>query len=157
MPILTSKQKQQELLRYKKYAKCLHKSIWYVRSNVTWPKSTEKIQYPCFLYMFEFFVVKYKIYLKKFCVSKDSRTSHQTIILITLTESKYITNISINMVRMYLISIFNHNNLISINVNYERLELLTSGAMIIMALEYEIWHQHSVLDGFIFLVRCIDL
>ena len=156
MPILTSKQKQQEILRYKKYAKCLYESIWYVRSNVTWPKSTEKIQYPCFLYMFEFFVVKYKIYLKKFCVSKDSRTSHQTEILITLTESKYITNISIYD-RIYLIRIFKHNITILINVNYERLELLTSGAMIIMALEYEIWHQHSVLDGFIFLVRCIDL
>ena len=92
-------------------------------------------------------------------------------------ESKYITNISINVClcyiknhlfdqskmesvryeRIYLICIFKHNNTISINVNYERLELLTSGAMIIMALEYEIWHQHSVLDGFIFLVRCIDL
>ena len=59
--------------------------------------------------------------------------------------------------RIYLIGIFKHNITILINVNYERLELLTSGAMIIMALEYEIWHQHSVLDGFIFLVRCIDL
>ena len=66
-----------------------------------------------------------------------------------------IQNLSYN--RIYWIGISKHNNPIFINVNYERLELLTSGAMIIMALEYEIWHQHSVLDGFIFLVRCIDL
>ena len=74
-----------------------------------------------------------------------------------LSLSRKSTCISFVSQKIVVLGIFKHNNSIFINVNYEGLELLTSGTMIIMALAYEIWHQHSVLDGFIFLVRCIDL